>query len=361
MRNYRLDRIEKRKDYIYNTERGTQPLQNYYTEVFIKCKLIHSKNKSLIVPDLIYILTDDNNFEWIQYYSFLPCLLTELSKNEIIARLDVDISFGHILSLTITNDGHIRNLPDSSNLFKCKIRGPKNLLDYTTGKGKIIDGVPYVSLFHHTLPKFKRLITEGGFFKCSSWNYQGTKELVNYSYCYFTSLPRVLKPADLNQIAMSSKGKIGLIVDGTNETIELKVYRESTGNRTATLELLIDSSIIENNHIWEHRTVIGQVYYEKSNAFIYRVGVNNGNNLEISTDLIKRQPGLKSMNYIIIGDACSKDGIIAPYDEEKTEHVFKIEFFDTDESNILTFWLAHSNQDLYARKDIEQLELKASK
>jgi len=359
MKNYRFDRTETDSNNFYNTERGTEPQHINEIQGFLKCKLIHSKNKSLIVPDLIYIMTDDTNFEWIQFYSFLPCMLTQFSEEEVIGSLTVDIAFGHILRLTISYEWHNNNLLDNSNLFECRIQGPKNIMDFTTGKGKLIEGIPYIALYHHTLPEYKELILSGNFFKCSAWNYQGTKELENYSYCYFSSLPKIDKSADLHKIAMSSNGNIHLIVDGTDEIIKLKVYRDSTENRTAIIEILIDSTIIENNHIWQHKLGTGQVYYEISNAFIYRVGNKVGESLTITYHLIQRQKSLKSMNYIIIGDACSKEGIIVPFDEEETEQIFKIESFDSNTTNLLKFWFTHGNQDHYTRKDIDKLKIKA--
>lgn len=358
--NFGLDRLEGEHEHYYSNVRGTQQLEMYQHEGFIKCKLIHSKQKSIIVPDLIYIMLDESKFRWIQFYSFLPCLLTKFSEDEIVASILVDISFGHVLGITITNEGHLRNFQDNSNLFKCRIQGPENLSIFTTGNGELVNGVPYIELYHHTLPENKELITQGGFFKCSAWNYQGTKELLNFSYCYFTSLPEIKKPNDLKMIAMSSDEKLQLIVDGTDEIIELKVYRESTSNRTACLNLLIDSSIIESNHLWEHENNNGLVYYEKSHGFIYRVGVKVKTTISFTDSRINRQDNIKLLKYLIIGDTRSKDGIIAPFEEEETEHIFKIELFPDDETNLLKFWFDNGKTDLYTKKDIEELKTKKS-
>lgn len=359
-KNLRLDRTESDKQHYYNQMRGKKPLESFNHEGFVKCKLIHSKGKSLIVPDLIYVMVDESNFEWIQFYSFLPCMLTKFSEDEFIGSFPVDIAFGHTLRITITSEWHQYNLPDNSNLFKCRIEGPENLLDFTTGKGKIIDGNPFIQLYHHTLPKFKTLIEECSYFKCSAWNYQGTKELSNFAYCYFTSLPKIIRSNDLKMIAMASDGKVHLIIDGTDEIVEIEVYREDTSNRTATLNMLIDSTIIENNHLWEHKTNDGQVYYEKSHAFIYRVGVQNDTTIKFDNHRIDRQNNLKMLRYLVIGDARSKDGIIAPFDEEETEHIFKIELFPDNDTNLLKFWFDNGNTDLYSRKDIEKLRTKSS-
>jgi len=358
--NLRLDRKESSSEHHYNQIRGEKPLESFQHEGFVKCKLIHSKGKSIIVPDLVYILTGDSEFEWIQFYSFLPCILTKFSEDEIIGSFPIDISFGHILRITITNEWHQHNLPDNSNLFKCRIEGPENIMGFTSGKGEVIDGTPHIVLYHHTLPKFKDLIEADSFFKCSAWNYQGTKELSNFAYCYFTSLPTIVQSNDLKMIAMASDGKVQLIIDGSDEIVEIEVYRENTANRTATLKMLIDSTVIENNHLWDHETNNGQVYYEKSNAFIYRIGVELGKTIQYNNQRIDRQDGMKLLRYLIIGDAKAKDGITAPFDEEETEQIFKIEPFPDNDNNILKFWFSNGNTDLYTRKEIEELKTKSS-
>ncbi len=354
--NLRFDRTESLSNHNYNQYRGFQPLEKFHHEGYIKCKLVHTLGKSIIVPDLIYLITEKCHFEWIQFYSFLPCSLFKITDEEIVGHLYVDISFGYTLKITIGNHDHQHNLKDNSNLFKCRIEGPQNIKDFTSGRGEIIDGIPYIELFHHTLPKYKRLIEDSSFFKCSKWNYQGTKELSKFSYCYFTSLPEIKYPNDLKMIAMASDGKIQLIVDGTDEIVEIDVYREDTTNRTSTIQLLIDTTIIENNHIWEHLDDRGIVYYEKSNAFIYRIGFEVGKNILFSNQRIDWQNGIKLLKYIIIGDATNKDGITAPFNEEETEYIFKFEPFKSNNTNILKFWFVHRNSDLFSNKEIEKLE-----
>lgn len=360
-KNLKFDRLESETEHHYNLNRGFEPLGIGTHEGYLKCKLIHSKGKSLIIPDLIFIMTDEKKFEWIQFYSFLPCLLSKFSEDEIIGSFSVDISFGNTIRLTISNEWHQYNLKDNSNIFKCRIQGPENIHDYMTGEGEIIDGIPFIYLYHHTLPEYRALILSSSVFRCSAWNYQGTKQLVNFAYCYFTSLPEIEKPNDLKMIAMASDGKIEMIVDLINEVISIDVYRESTSNRTATIKMLIDSSIIENNHIWEHESDNGIVYYEKSNAFIYRIGAEKGTILQIKNGQIERTSNIRLLQYIIVGDARSSSDIVAPFNEEETESIYKIEEFPDNNDNLLKFWFNNANTDLYTRKDIEFIEFEGRK
>lgn len=357
MRNLRFDRLEKDDDNLYNEERNTIPLENYDYKGFVKCKLIHSKGRSLIIPDLIYLITEGNDLEWIQFYSFVPSLLADFG-DDIIGSLFVDIAFGNVLRLTITNNDFQYNLPDNSNLYACRIQGPRKLMDYTTGKGKIIEGIPYIYLYHHTKSEFKDLIYKGSYFKCSSWNYQGTRELQNFNYCYFTSLPQLLKPNDLKRVAMSIDEQLSLRLDKSGKILTIKVYRESTENRTDAIEMLIDSTILENKHIWERTMINGQVFYEFCNPFIYRIGALPGSKIYFNEGQIDRADNIKILKYIILGDASTVPGIQAPFDEETTESIFKIEEFPDNDTQILKYWFENANTDLYTRKEFEGIKMK---
>ena len=353
--NYQYDRIEGEKNNLYNTVRGTEPIGSNEYHGFLKCKLVHEKGFSVVVPDLIYIMENDTDFVWFQFYSFTANLFTLFSEDSILGSLNVDIAFGNTLRLTIANEWHVTNLQDHSNLFKCRITGISNLMDYVTGKGKMINGVPHIYLYHHTLPETKELILNSTSYRGSLWNYQGTKKLESICYAYFTSLEAIAKPNDLKMIAMASDGELQLLVDVSLEVVPITVYRENTENRTGTLKQLIDTTIILNNHIWMHtHDSNGTVYYETCSAFIYRVGLNPNTVLPFQGEIISRVDNTKTTNSIILGDATTKVGLLAPFDEEHTTHLFKIEPFYNIDSNILRFWFDNGNQDLYSGKKVEQ-------
>lgn len=355
MRNYKYDRVDGSKDNFYNTIRGSEPLGSTNYEGFVKCKLVHGHGWSVVVPDLIYLMTDDKNFTWIQFYSFMPNQFFKFSDDEFIGNFAVDIAFGHTLRLTISNEWHIKNLQDNSNLFKCRITGPENLSDFITGTGQIIDEIPHIYLYHHTLPETKELILKSGNYRGSLWNYQGTKTLINICYAYFTSLDEITKPNDLKMIAMANNGIMHLQVDVSLEVLPIKVYRDNTTNRSATLRQLIDTTLILNNHIWMHtHDTNGTIYYEICNPFIYRVGLEPGTLLPFAGEQIDRVPNTKTTGYIVIGDATTKVGLLAPFDEEHTTHIFKIEPFYNVDSNMLRFWFDNGNDDLYSDKKIDQ-------
>ena len=59
------------------------------------------------------------------------------------------------------------------------------------------------------------------------------------------------KPLDLKQIAMATNDRVLLVVDKTLERIPVKIPRQSTLDRNATIEFLIDTTIISSGHINE--------------------------------------------------------------------------------------------------------------
>jgi hypothetical protein len=145
-----------------------------------------------------------------------------------------------------------------------------------------------------------------------------------------------------------------LVVDVSLEVVPITVYRENTENRTATLKQLIDTSIILNNHIWMHtHDANGTTYYENCSPFIYRVGLEPNTLLPFVREQIDRVANTKTTGYIILGDSTTKVGLLAPFDEEHTTHIFKIEPFHNINSNILRFWFDNGNKDLYTDKIIE--------
>ncbi|MFY0603023.1 MAG: hypothetical protein JXQ93_03675 [Flavobacteriaceae bacterium] len=354
-KNCQFDRIELSKSNIYNNIRGKEGIGGIKFEGYFKCKLVHCDMFSVIVPDLIYIMEDDSNFSWFQHYSFLPNHLTKFSEEEIYGTINIDIAWGHTLTITISNEWHISNFQDNSNLFKCRITGPKNLLDYATGKGKMIDGKPFINLYHHTSNEIKKLIEESGHFIGSVWNYQGTKKLESLCFSYFTSLDKIIQEQDLVQIAMANEGEIFLMKDITQEILTLKVYRENTLNRKATLVQLIDSTILMSNPILKHtQDDLSYVFYERSNPFIYRVGLEPNMTLPFYKGIINRTENVHISDHIILGDATTELGLVAIFDEENTEHVFKIEPFYKSKTNILKFWFDNNNSDLYTKKKINK-------
>jgi hypothetical protein len=211
-----------------------------------------------------------------------------------------------------------------------------------------LDGDFDILLFHITNPNaFARIKTSRELWS-SRWNLQGMRELANVAYVYLTSLPSIIAQDDLRRIAMSSDGVIRFQTTSSRaheETLELKVYRESTTGRTARLPVTVASDLLAPPHLLIHRPIGNQAYYEVVCPEVYRVGVQPGVALEYAGGTANIDRGvLKRFDYVVVGDASSIKGLAAPYDEENTREVVHVEKLDAG-LDLFDFWIANQNSD----------------
>ena len=334
---------------------------------YIKCKLAHGQRYSVILPDILLIGTAGS--KWIQPLAFGPNMLSKFGA-EIRCAMSVDISCGHRLLVNFSNEDIVSRLADGAELYRCTLQGPANLDDYATGDSFLsAENVLYLRLFHHTSSDAKQRILASGELWGSKWNIQGTnKTLTNVAYVYFTSLDAIETVDDLKMIAMAGDGQLTFAVDNfappamlapgwelvyKSKILVLPVYRASTADRNATLDFEIESTLLAPQHLLRHSPTDEAVWYEIATPFVQRVGINPGTTLRFSGQRIDfGSVPVKHFDYAVIGDARKVDGLAAPYDEENTTFVLKIER-PRSESNILDFWFEHSNQDLFESKTIE--------
>lgn len=370
--NRRFNRQESKLDHFYFTDYGFRGDGSTDHNGWLKCRLLHGQGYSLIVPDQIYL--ERAGLLWIQPLAFGPNRLAKLSDEEFVCDLDIDVSCGHRLRLRFFNHDHVLDMADGSQLFKCKIRGPADLHTFATGNAEWgSGGVPYIRLFHHTTPEAVPLILGSRQFRSSPWNIQGaSKQLQNVAYAYFTPLDAIKCESDLRKIAMSEGGTIELRRDGftpppillpdylerfKNDILQLQVYRCDPTKREANVDMWIDASVLAPQHVYRHDEG-GPVYYELPHPFIHRVGAVPGNTIGFDDKRrIHRHTGLKHFDYVVVGDCTVLSGLAAPYDEEDTTHILKIERIPAGQT-LLAFWFAHGNTDLFSRKAVEMQEFK---
>lgn len=365
--NYRFNRLEIAFRHFYIEEFATKPIKHNFYVGFIKCKLAHSNRGSVIVPDQVYLR--GKSLLWIQPLAFSPNLIIS-TKNQSICTLYVEIALGNTLKITFKNSDFIRHFDDSSSLFKCQIYGPKDLKKYATGKAEITEEkLIYLQLFHHTNEVFKERIIKSSYLKASQWNIQGNKILKNVNYIYFTCLDKIKTDDDLKKIAMASDGELLLAVDNSefpkplplnwkqktykNDILKLEIYRQSTYDRSATLKFSVDASTLAPSHVIQHFPNGEAVYYEICNPYIYRIGVLPNEVLYFTKNKLHNDRNkLKKFNYMVLGDARRLEGLAAPYNEEETTQIFKIETI-SENLTVFEFWFQNGNQDLYSGKKIE--------
>jgi hypothetical protein len=117
----------------------------------------------------------------------------------------------------------------------------------------------------------------------------------------------------------------------------------------------VDTSVLAPQHIYLHDE--GQaVYYEFPHSLVHRIGTRPDGKVHFDDQMrVPRQEDLKGFDYVVVGDCRGIEGLAAPYDEEDTTDVMKLERMP-DGVSILTFWFEHGNQDLYSGKQVEVQE-----
>jgi hypothetical protein len=265
---------------------------------------------------------------------------------------------------------------DGSHLYECEIIGRDDLLAHATGDACFdAELVPYLRLYHHTTNETRPKLLSSGHFRASDCNIQGTtKRLINVAYVYFTPLNAITTNDDLRKIAMSEDAIIALGRDGAsvaepllpgearnhpNDILELDVYPSDPKKREAAIPVWINATILAPQHIYRHQVAGDPAYYEITHEFIQRVGIQPGATLPFDKNgRIDCPASLKVCEYIVVGDCTSLDGLTAPYDEENTTHILKIERVKNDQS-FVTFWFSNSNTDLFSGKTPEMQQFKA--
>lgn len=369
--NKHFNRSETVNGHQYHRDFGFLPIGEHQHSGLIKCKLVHGHGYSVVVPDILFW---GDGSRWIQPLAFGPNAIAKFNDDDIRCRFNVDVSCGNRLIVSFTKQDFVQHLFDGSELYRCSFQGPENLVDFVTGVSQFEFGTPpLIELYHHTKPETKEKILASGEFWASQWNIQGTKRKVtNVGYVYFTSLESVKFDEDLTTIAMASNGYIDMLVDGFQppqdiskrelqkrysnvRLLHLPVYRGSTKDRSAVLIHLVDCSCLAPQHVWRHDSLEG-VWYEICNPFTHRIGLQPDRRLPIIGSAIRSGSfSQKQFDYLIVGDATTVTGLAAPYNEEETSHIWKIERI-AEGSTMLDFWMEHGNTDHFSGKAPEMQE-----
>lgn len=362
--NPRYNRRESANGHEYYLLHGYRDRESNEHTGYLKAKLVHGLGYSIVCPEFIFLGTDGRS--WIQPFQFFPPILGKFSETDIRMTFLVDITLGHTLRLEVRLADFVQILPDQSILYKCKIYGPTDIDTLFTGVGEIHNGIPFVELYHHTLPASCIAISQSRFLRGSAWNIQGNKQLLSTAYCYLTPIDSIKYDVDLKTIAMASDGKLHLLADNApqptrstfqaaiaaGQVLELDVYRSSTRDRSATLKLLVPAHYVAPPHLLCHSPSDSPVYYEIISPFIHRIPVPAGG--QLTFDINMRAHDYQEIlyrEYIIVGDARTAEGLRAPFDEENTSQIFKIEPMSGGRE-ILAFWFENPNSDQFSGKKV---------
>lgn len=324
----------------------------------IKFKFVHAEKTSLLVPELL--AADLGGMRWFQPKFFYA---PQLSFWDGYSAANIGIEFSGDASVNVgfTSGGFVASLSDSSQVYRCVISASADLARSADGTCSLEPSGDFrLDLFHHTTDQAAQAIQASGHFRGSFWNMQGTRELKNVAYAYFTSLQRITSEQDLAKIAMASTGFIGLLktnAASVKEAIRLKVYRQSTLDRTATVPVSVLASLVAPQHLYLHSAIGQAVYYEACNPDIYRVGLQPGKVAPFMDGVLSvPDADRKRFEYMVLGDADTEAGLIAPYDEEETKSLLYIAA--CTQQTLFDFWRSHANSDQVAGRTPELLAFK---
>lgn len=278
----------------------------------IKLKLVHARGSSVLLPDLI--VAEVSGWKWFQPKFFTACLLSFLDGHaEGTTWIDLREQ-GPRLSVRFSSQDFLRRFDDGAQLYRCEISDAPGLASFAAGTCSVSDDHDILlDLFHHTTEHAREGIKRSGHLRPSAWNVQGTKKLENVEYVYFISLPAIESDDNLRKIAMASDGAIGFLptnATSKKDVVRIKVYRESTTNRTATVKVAVPVAAIASQHVYRHAPHGNPVYYEICHSEILRVGLAQGAVLPIEGDRAMPIAGsLKRFDYVVLGDADTKEGL----------------------------------------------------
>lgn len=323
-------------------------LGNVY-DGFVKLRLVHARGRSIVLPD--HVMVEGTAPYWLQpqwvYASMLA--LDEPGYTAIHLTVANHWHTDIVIRLEVHGDGFVTELSDRSQVYRCTIHGPAHLDRYKAGRFSLRpDGGVNLRLYHHTAKTTKPLILKSGHIRGSAWNFQGTRELENCAYAYFTNLDRIESEDDLRRIAMSGTARLPLRLDQSPNhappDVVLKVYKGGLSDRAASVGLWVPAEHVSPAHIYEHHTNV--VEYEMAHPWIYRVGLEPGATYDfVGGKAVPDQSGLKRFDYVVLGDCTTKQGLAAPYDEDITDDTF--ESADLGKTSIFNYWREHGNQQLW--------------
>lgn len=169
MDDLRFNRIRKngRHKYLDDFD-GLRRFEDHQYHGFIKCKLVHNEFYSIVLPDQIYVEFVGET-RWVQPLYFIA---NQILKTDAfgICDIGIDISHGVCLRVRFRSDGLVSKLSDGSLFYRCEIKGPKFLYQYTTGAARVVGNRPIIKLYHHTSRASKQGIQEANEFWTSNWN-----------------------------------------------------------------------------------------------------------------------------------------------------------------------------------------------
>lgn len=325
---------------------------------FIKCRLVHMLDRSFVLPDILLSSELYGNFYSPKF--FTPNQIAFFGGDgstdfcrftlELLNRNDVEVVFFRRDLTKVCGDG--------SFIYKCAFAPHiKDGLPNACGKWRRRDGRFELLLYHHTNSIGEKGIKESQELWSSPWNIQGSKRLRNIGYCYFTSLQRIQNEQHLREVAMSQIGVTHFLPTNAPYSAEfasaLPVPQRTPLDMDHSLGFWVDVETISPSHIWLHRPMSKPAYYEVVLPRVFRVGVSPKYRLPLDRNRVSiDSTAAKTLQYVVVGDASSPEGLAAPYSEEETLLLAKIDIL-SEGIEIIARWKEKANICLFSNMKIE--------
>lgn len=324
----------------------------------IKCRLVHMKDKSFVLPDVLLVNGPSQVFYSPKF--FHPNLICWFGGDgsadfcriqvEILGQVDLEIAF--------FKTGLVKRCADGSFIYNCAFRTVgTDILPSPQGEWRQTDNQFDLALYHHTTNVGAEGIGESGYLRSSTWNIQGTQELKNIAYGYFTCIPKIEHVMHLMEVAMAENGQaLFLPTNAPNDALfafTLDVYKRTSKDIEVPLLFWVDVELISPSHLWLHVPNHSATYYEIVLPKVFRVGVEPGHTLPINGTRIDMTPkDCRNFDYVIVGDGETREGLLAPYHEEETLQIAKIDDAPTG-LEIIDRWHEKRNSYTFGDRDVE--------
>jgi hypothetical protein len=319
------------------------------------------KDRSFVLPDVLMASSQPKQFFSPQFFS--PNLIIFGDDGSAgVCRFYIDVLGRVKLEVAFSPKGLVKACSDGSFIYKCEYKTVDDV-GFPSGQGRWrrLGNTFELALYHHTNDTAFENIKDGCELWSSAAKIQGTKSLRNIGYVYFTCIERIQHELHLQEIAMSSSGVAHFLPtnspNSSQFTRAITVPQQNVVNLRKRLRFWVDTEMISPSHVWLHRPMKQSAYYEVVLPKVFRVGVQPNNTIPFTRRRLSvPDKSRKILPYVIVGDADSDVGLIAPYHEEETLQIAKVDMIP-DGLEIIQQWYKHQNTLLFNNIHVELAKL----
>jgi hypothetical protein len=325
---------------------------------YLKCRLVHMQDRSFVLPDVLTVSGKKRVFYSPQF--FHPNLIGWFGGDALadFCRIYVE-ALGQVdLEVVFFRSKVVKCCADGSFIYKCAFKSvDTNALPPPQGEWQKRGDQFELALYHHTTKVGAKGIRDSGEIWSSPWNIQRTQKLKNIAYSYFTCIPKMTYPWDLIEVAMAENGQaLFLPTNVPNDAqfaFTLDVYKRNPRDIELPLRFWVDVELISPSHLWLHVPTNAPTCYEIVLPKVFRVGVETGQSIPIQGTRLDIKPqNCRDFGYVIVGDADTRAGLLAPYHEEETLQLAKVDVVP-EGLEIIGRWHEKGNTYVYDDRNIE--------